>query len=278
MRAVFRADASLAIGTGHVMRCLTLAGALREQGVDCAFVCREHPGHLRDAVERLGFPVTMLSPAEGAAGPSPYAHWLGASQAQDARDTLQAMAGRQPDWVVVDHYALDAQWESQVRAGCGRLLAIDDLADRPHDCDLLLDQNLGRSAQAYAQLCPADCRILAGPAYALLRPEFAAWRARSLERRRRPAVRRILVTMGGVDKDNASAVALQATEWRFRSEGPTSLRDRVLPIIRWSRKAVFAPEVGFFYSDISIRNYECSNGNEVNATCPTVNSLTGGLA
>ena len=210
MRAVFRADASLAIGTGHVMRCLTLAGALREQGMDCAFVCREHPGHLRDAVERLGFPLAMLPPAKGAAGPSPHAHWLGASQAQDARDTLQAMAGRQPDWVVVDHYALDAQWESQVRTGCARLLAIDDLADRRHYCDLLLDQNLGRSAQAYAELCPTDCKVLAGPAYALLRPEFAALRQRSLERRRAAPLRHLLVTMGGGDALGMSAKTLEA--------------------------------------------------------------------
>ena len=89
-------------------------------------------------------------------------------------------------------------------------MVIDDLADRPHACDLLLDQTFGRDAADYRPLVPADCRLLCGSQYALLRPEFAALRPYSLQRRARPALRELLITMGGVDKDNATSQVLQA--------------------------------------------------------------------
>lgn len=216
MHIVFRADASLQIGTGHVMRCLTLADAMRERGAQCAFVCRPHSGHLLDLITQRGYKALALSePQENFNAPAAPAHaaWLCTSWADDAEQTMHALVGQRVDWLVVDHYALDAHWEEALRPQAKRIMAIDDLADRPHACDMLLDQNLGRSAQDYGGLLKGKPTILIGPQYALLRPEFAALRSQSLARRQsNPQLRRLLITMGGVDKDNATGQVLAALQ------------------------------------------------------------------
>ncbi|MDL0434108.1 UDP-2,4-diacetamido-2,4,6-trideoxy-beta-L-altropyranose hydrolase, partial [Marinobacter sp. TBZ242] len=116
-----------------------------------------------------------------------------------------------PDWLIVDHYALDACWERVVLPQDTRLLAIDDLADRAHKADILLDQNLGRAEKDYGKLIAARCRCLIGPRYALLRPEFAELREASLNRRREPfEPKRLLISLGGIDKNNATGAVLEA--------------------------------------------------------------------
>jgi len=218
MKVVFRTDASLDIGIGHVMRCLTLAEALRSHGANCHFICREHPGHLLDLIRKRGFttyalplcePDELSQDATETSQPA-HAHWLGCDWQTDARQTGEILTTLKPEWLVVDHYALDNRWENALRAHCERLLVIDDLADRPHACDLLLDQNLGRAAVDYANLVPDHCTVLAGPRFALLRPEFAALREYSLQRRKAPALRQLLITMGGVDQPNATGQVLEA--------------------------------------------------------------------
>lgn len=200
------------------MRCLTLAEALRDRGAECRFISREHPGHLLEVVRQRGFAVNSL-PA-GAAGYQPstqqgdpvpvHSTWLGCDWEADACLTAEILSTDQPDWLVVDHYALDHRWETVVQQHYQRLLVIDDLADRPHVCDILLDQNLGREACDYSGLVPRHCRVMAGPMYALLRPEFAALREYSLQRRREPQSKDILITMGGVDQPNATGQVLEA--------------------------------------------------------------------
>lgn len=222
MKVIFRADASLQIGTGHVMRCLTLADALAAQGAECQFICREHHGNLIEQIRNKGHIAHALpiQPPVGASSlaiePTAAKHepahsqWLGATQEQDAADCALILAEVKPDWLIVDHYALDAHWENQLKPYYRQLLVIDDLADRPHQCDLLLDQTFGRNGEDYRALVPASCRLLCGSQYALLRPEFAALRAYSLQRRANPQLRQLLITMGGVDKDNATGQVLEA--------------------------------------------------------------------
>lgn len=213
MQIVFRTDASLQIGTGHVMRCLTLADALCERGAQCTFICREHAGHLLALIEQRGHRALSL-PARADDYEAPpgvtHAGWLGTDWATDAEQTRKLLESQSVDWLVVDHYALDHRWEHALRLCTKRLMVIDDLADRQHDCDMLLDQNLGRSAQDYASLLKPDTTKLIGPQYALLRPEFAALRAHSLARRTKPQLKHLLITMGGVDKDNATGQVLEA--------------------------------------------------------------------
>lgn len=220
MKVIFRVDASLQIGTGHVMRCLTLADALAAKGAGCQFICRAHERNLIGFIRSKGHVVHSLPVASEAGVTSglvpaqtdatAHAGWLGATQAGDADACARILAPLRPDWLVVDHYALDGTWERALAPLCARLMVIDDLADRPHACDLLLDQTHGRDQVDYRPHVPAACRVLCGAQYALLRPEFAALRPHSLQRRAQPALRELLVNMGGVDRGNATGAVLQA--------------------------------------------------------------------
>lgn len=210
MKVAFRTDASIQIGTGHVMRCLTLADALVTKGAQCTFICREHTGNLIENIRSKGHVVYSLPVGHDADTDLAHSAWLGATKAQDAQACASTLVTLQPDWLVVDHYALDARWECALAEHCGQVMVIDDLADRPHHCKLLLDQTFGRDAKDYRPLVPDDCTLLCGSSYALLRPEFAALRHYSLQRRGRPHLKNLLITMGGVDKDNVTAQVLNA--------------------------------------------------------------------
>lgn len=213
MKVAFRADASLQMGSGHVMRCLTLADELRSRSAEVSFVCREHRGNLIEIIEARGFTVVRLPPPDGLFAPRDgdvtHASWLGVSWQHDAEETVTVLPADGVDCLIVDHYALDQRWEEQLRPLVTKLMVIDDLADRPHDCDLLLDQNLYRDFETrYDQMVPATCRKLLGPRYALLRPEFLE--ARKKLRQRDGQVKRILVFLGGVDSSNETAKAVHA--------------------------------------------------------------------
>jgi UDP-2,4-diacetamido-2,4,6-trideoxy-beta-L-altropyranose hydrolase len=221
MKVVFRADASLSIGTGHVMRCITLANALTLHGVESEFICRAHEGHLIETVRAQGYRVHTLPMEAGArvhdATGSDYSHWLGVTQAEDLLACLPIMADVRPDWLVVDHYGLDARWEAAMAPYCGALMVVDDLADRKHACQLLLDQTFARPSYAYNDKVPSGCTLLCGALYALLRPRFSALRDQSLKRRDAPVLRELLVSMGGIDQTN------------FTCDVLTALRSTVLP-------------------------------------------------
>ena len=214
MNAVFRADASHIIGHGHVMRCLTLARALRECDVGVSFVCREHKGHLCELIEEEGFTVRRLPvpTATSKVGKAPlHAAWLGVTWQEDARQTSKGIesGGHKPDWLVVDHYALDSRWESALRTSSVRIMVIDDLADRVHDCDLLLDQNLvAQMHSRYVNKVPAVCHMLLGPEYALLQPTYAELHDRLAPRE--GSIKRIFIYFGGADRDNLTGRSLSA--------------------------------------------------------------------
>ena len=210
LRVILRADASVTIGTGHVMRCLTLANALRERGAECHFVTRNLPGHLAAVIAGQNFPLSLLPPPSGPSleGPPAHAAWAGVSWQQDLSDTLAVISPA--DWLVVDHYALDARWESGILSRVGRIMVIDDLADRPHDAALLLDQNLGRTCSDYRDLVPKNCQLLIGPHYALLRPEFSVYREAALLGRQTRKLAHMMITMGGIDSTDATSAVLRA--------------------------------------------------------------------
>jgi UDP-2,4-diacetamido-2,4,6-trideoxy-beta-L-altropyranose hydrolase len=198
------------------MRCLTLADALRDRGAHCHFICREHSGHMFDRIRQRGHELDVLSavssqqPATQDAELPTHAEWLGCDWKVDAAQTRLAMEPSGADWLVVDHYALDYRWEQSLAGLSRKLLVIDDLADRSHDCDVLLDQTFQRSAADYWSLLPSGCKVLAGAGFALLRPEFAALRESSLRRRRTAELRHLLITMGGVDGGDATGRVLAA--------------------------------------------------------------------
>lgn len=206
-----RVDANGQIGTGHFMRCLTLADGLKYRGAQIRFVSRHLSEHLCSMLVNKGYEFALLAsdqnhmPLDELA----HAHWLGVSQARDATDSIQALSDRVWDWLVVDHYALDFRWEFMLRQTVKKILVIDDIADRQHGCDVLLDQNFyADMATRYTGKTPAHCQLLLGPRYALLRDEFR--QLREQVKPRSGPVRHVLVFFGGVDVDNYTAQAIEA--------------------------------------------------------------------
>ena len=214
MNIVFRVDASFIIGSGHVMRCLALAECLRVQGHYCLFLCRDHPGNRIDLVGKRGFDVLPLrnSDCELERGPNhnrdlKHSSWPHVSWEVDLRQVHNVLEWREVDWLVVDHYGLDARWESEARSLCKGVLVIDDLADRDHDCDVLVDQNYQQTNTRYVGRTPSVCAHLIGPKYALLGAEYRE--LHSQVKFRTGKVDRVLVYFGGADVNDITSLVLR---------------------------------------------------------------------
>lgn len=210
MRLVIRADGGPQIGGGHVMRCLTLAQEAARRGHEVKFIVGEGP--MVERVRMAGHAVVPLpaEPHTAEAAPA-HAHWLSAPRETDAALTAQVVAQMQADWLIWDHYGLDARWvqkQRDAKAGL-RVLALDDLDDRFLGSDLVLDPaRLGSSARVHP--VPAS---LDGPDFALLRPEFAALRPAALARRDRGTPpQRVLIAPGFMDAAGLAPAALRALE------------------------------------------------------------------
>lgn len=196
------------------MRCLTLADSLRTQGAKVQFICRKHKGDLIELIESRSYHVFVLdssqtSTCRDSGEKLHHSHWLEGSQQQDVRACNSILHDIQPDWLIVDHYALDYRWESAAKTNCKKLMVIDDLADREHICDLLLDQTYSRRRNDYSRLVSESSIMLLGAEYALLRPEFAQWREFSLKRRVMPQLKNLLVNLGGADPNNITGDVLE---------------------------------------------------------------------
>lgn len=196
-RLVFRTDASTQIGAGHVARCATLARVLSQRGADVHFLCRPLKGNLCNWLEAKGFCVTRMLAKRG-------------GLSDDIAETRLALAELAPvDGLIVDHYGLDARWESEIRPWVNKVIVIDDKANRAHDCDILLDQNyMGGALDRYDHLVSAASLKLFGPRYALLGDDFRA--AGNKPRVRDGSVRRLLICFGGTDPVGHSLAALRA--------------------------------------------------------------------
>ena len=226
---VIRCDASLRIGSGHVMRCLSLARALKLRDADTVFLCRRQPGDLIALVEQE-FPVLILpgfaeesseSGHDGKplSGRELYASWLGCTEEQDAIESLAVLAGYQHQplaWVVLDHYALGNPWQRRMQEGLRQaddsapaILVLDDLADRAHQASVLMDANRldPEAPDPYQNLVPEACTTLLGPAYALLDPLYPRLQPLLPTRSK---LARVLVFFGGMDAANHVALGLEA--------------------------------------------------------------------
>ena len=209
LQVAFRVDASQQIGTGHVMRCLTLAKGLAKQGANITFISRHMPDYTQELVMSSGFSLNILNRGSQQLDELAHANWLGTSQQQDAEETISALANSTWDWLIIDHYALDIRWEKALRNSVKKIMVIDDIADRKHDCDVLLDQNYYLDMDTrYKDKVPNNCELLVGPKYALLRDEFIE--ARKTIKPRDGVVKRILVFFGGVDAQNYTGLAIDA--------------------------------------------------------------------
>src|SRR3990167_6038492 len=197
-----RVDSSRYLGAGHLMRCLALADGLVRRHIQVYFVCRDMPGHWMYRLRERHYPVYVL-PLE-----IQKSAWE-----QDAVETIRVLEHVSPvDCLIVDHYDLDRAWEERLRPYAKQIVVLDDLANRQHECDGLLDPTLGRQRSAYQALVPAHARLLLGPEYALLAQSFSQKRLEALRRRHRDSVETVLVSMGGTDSQNVTAFVVDVLQ------------------------------------------------------------------
>ena len=229
MEIAIRTDASHAIGSGHLMRCLALASEMRKVGWKVVFVTSRRENKWIELIngkgcdyEVIDTPIDLKLKQAEYFGETAQENTTVDSNAwrKDALETRKVLKNKKYDWIVVDHYNLDAKWESMLRDCTKRILVIDDLADRKHDCNILSDSVYGRSADNYRNLVSKECKLLLGTKYALLRPEFAEWRDSALKRRRGyRGVERVLISLGGVDKSNLTGRVLkQLNDFKWYSK------------------------------------------------------------
>ena len=206
MKVIFRVDASLEMGIGHVMRCLTLANELKQQNHEIIFICRELTGN---HILLIKYPVLVLPKNDNFQSDGLYLNWLGVTQEQDAEQTIKVIP-KNIDLLIVDSYALDEIWHKQLKPYTKKIMVIDDLADRQFNCDVLLNQNLGTQIEDYKDKVTDDCELLLGCDYALLRPEFPNLREKALiKRKNTKVIKNILISMGGSDITNKTYDILQ---------------------------------------------------------------------
>lgn len=200
MKIVIRTDSSRHIGSGHIMRCLTLAEFLRRIGAEVSFICRDLPGNVACLAEQSGFPVHWLNLTD-------HDNWEG-----DAFATATVVGqGQLPEWLIVDHYGLDARWERILRPFVQRVMVIDDLANREHVCNILLDANFYLQLEArYEKIVPPDTRLLLGPKFSLLRSEFSQVKRKG---QCDGSIKRILAFFGGSDPSNETEKLLAALQY-----------------------------------------------------------------
>ncbi|WP_310829669.1 UDP-2,4-diacetamido-2,4,6-trideoxy-beta-L-altropyranose hydrolase [Paenibacillus pedocola] len=204
MNIIFRVDSSYEMGTGHVMRCLTLANELKDRKAKVSFICRDLPGNLASYIREQGYPVFLLPFRSERADAS----WLRVDFKTDAMETLQILIASSPvDCLIIDHYGIDQRWENLIEANVAKIVVIDDLADRPHQCSMVLDQNSSSAGDRYHGLVPDSCVKLVGTSYAILRPEFRSVKKQLAERD--GSINRILVFFGGTDPTHETLKTLQ---------------------------------------------------------------------
>jgi UDP-2,4-diacetamido-2,4,6-trideoxy-beta-L-altropyranose hydrolase len=212
MSVVFRVDASINIGIGHVMRCLTLADEIKKTDSDILFICRELKGNLRRLINKRGFEVSLIHHnLEGKKNNKDFS-WL-----PDVNETIDIIRNINPTWLIIDHYGIDYRWHDKIRKHTNQIMVIDDLANRQMYCDLLLDNTIGRVPKDYYFLTNNDCEFLLGPEYSLIRHEFREYRILALKKQLKDfAIRNILVSMGGMDFNNITEDvinSISALDW-----------------------------------------------------------------
>lgn len=218
MRYVFRVDASFQMGTGHVMRCLMIADEIKKQS-PCSsilFICRDFQGNMIDFIMEKGYKIRLLpslqkNSTETVNSTNNENSWLGTSWENDVKQTIHILKQFQKpvDWIIIDHYGIDSRWQKEVKKYVNKIMVIDDLANRSHYCDMILDQNFYHDySSRYNQLVPKHCLKLLGPNYALLRPEFMNTKKEKKDRTHKK--RKILISFGGTDPTNETEKALLA--------------------------------------------------------------------
>ena len=199
---IFRVDSSTEIGTGHLVRCLALASYLSDLDSQVIFICRDHRGSCHGMIDDQNFKLYLLDGKEKENISQNPADWLGYSQIQDALESSEIILKYPNAHIIVDHYSLDYSWESNIK--CDSITVIDDLANRPHKCNLLIDQSLKNTKSDYEKLVEGSFGFIGGK-NVILREEFSkakTWQG--------PNSKKIVICMGGTDPYNYTELLLES--------------------------------------------------------------------
>lgn len=209
---IIRVDASINMGSGHVIRCITLAEGLQAKGAKVTFICRDMAGNLISLIQQNGFKVHVLPDFIDGLQSIKNESWIDNYKekwCQDAQQTVSILSQYNPiDWLIVDHYALDYKWEQCVGNYSKKIMVIDDLLDRKHYCHTLLDQNIELEDHNYDNSFVTNGKILSGGKYIILRKIFTE--EKLSKRQRDGSIKHVMLFFGGGDVDNETAKALQA--------------------------------------------------------------------
>ncbi len=196
-----RTDSGVDIGIGHMMRCLSLAETLIKNDFEIHFISKKLNEKIHDLIVKKGYKIHTISENTDTQN----------ILEDDAIETKKIIMSYNDlsSWLLVDHRNLDIQWEKILRKYVQKIIVIDDLANKKHDCDILIDQNLYEKInERYQNLVPKDCKKLLGPKYALLRSEFSDIRKKSIKSRIK--LENILISFGGTDPSNETHKVLEA--------------------------------------------------------------------
>lgn len=216
LKILFRTDGSSLIGLGHLSRCLTLANYFKSIGMNCTFVCRESDIKLKNIIDIEGHSVKVLNKtykiSTGIEDTEvPHSSWLETDWETDAFETINSISGNNFDILFIDHYSLDYKWINLIREHVKKVVVIDDLADRVLNCDFLIDQTLGRDISDYKDLLGPSSISLVGSKFSILRPEFIQKIDEAkVKRQETSKVKTILISLGGVDKDNITKKIIES--------------------------------------------------------------------
>ncbi len=196
MNLIIRTDASIEIGTGHLMRCLALAQAWKNAGGQPIFVMATTVPVLEERLLLEGMKIIHLSVDRGIV--------------EDAKGTANLAKRLNANWIIIDGYYFGANYQQLIKYSGLSLLFIDDYAHADYYyADLILNQNIYAHEAMYVNQ-GVDTQLLLGTRYALLRSEFCQWQGwqRSLSSK----ASKVLVTLGGSDADNATLKVIQALQ------------------------------------------------------------------
>ena len=192
-----RVDSSTKIGYGHLIRCLALADTLKKS-FKINFICTNLNGNLISQICKKKFEVFRFNTKSQRINVK-----------KDAEKTISIIKKHRnkKSLLILDSYILSQEWENRVRPYVKRLIVIDDLMDRKHSCDLIIDQNLHTQMNSlYNKSVLKNCVKLLGPDYAILRNQFIA--QRKYAKIRSLPIKNILVSFGGTDNENHTLHAL----------------------------------------------------------------------
>ena len=192
-----RVDSSTKIGYGHLIRCLALADTLKKS-FKINFICTNLNGNLISQICKKKFEVFRFNTKSQRINVK-----------KDAEKTISIIKKHRnkKSLLILDSYILSQEWENRVKPYVKRLIVIDDLMDRKHSCDLIIDQNLHTQMNSlYTKSVPKNCVKLLGPDYAILRNQFIA--QRKYAKIRSLPIKNILVSFGGTDNENHTLRAL----------------------------------------------------------------------